>query len=148
MKATLSVQDGRLVIDADAGLLDVVRSLPGARLDKRTLRWTRPATPSSVAETAAALADAGAEPIHPSAEIALLAARYEAGTDAKGRLPAPPVDGPLWNHQQRGVDFCGYMIGSREPGGAAYLAWEMGTGKTFAALAYIQAAGLRRILVV
>ncbi len=63
---------------------------------------------------------------------------------------APTVDGTmsegeLWGHQREGVS---YALNAFEWHGGALLAWEMGTGKTRAALSIMLHLGAERVLVV
>ena len=54
-------------------------------------------------------------------------------------------EGELWGHQREGVS---YALDAFEWHGGALLAWEMGTGKTRAALSIMLHLGTERVLVV
>ena len=149
MNATISLRENVLIIESDFGLRDAIKALPGARWNPSIVAWTRPATPSAAAETAEALANGGATAVELAPGVNTLAWLYH---HARGALDAPavttPPSSPLWNHQQRGVDFCHYLIGGENVSGGAMLAWEMGVGKTFAALTFLLDHKFQRILVV
>lgn len=124
---------GRVSIGSPYHLKETMASLPGARWDRDQIAWTIPASPSGIAGLREVLRPLDVR-ILATRPIRSLLARYEEGLAArsKGALPQPPVRKTNgWRHQLEAYHFV-------MPNPGALLGMEMGTGKSWVALAVMQ----------
>ncbi len=117
------LENRRLVVKTqyDGQLLGFMRSLPDARWDKAKRMWTCAATPYTVRR----IADRGGFELHN--DVARLGKKWFDGSEVDDPIGPSLYGVSPWRHQKRMYDFSYLRI-------AAYLAAEMGCGKSAAAV--------------
>lgn len=128
----------RLVVQMaySADLIAAVRAVPGREWDKKRKTWTIPSSGDTVAALKNAL-PVDVEMMVPAALRARIVAEIAAANEAKVIRDAGDADVPWrlhstpYAHQRAGLAFLDRL-------GSGALLWEMGTGKTAAAIAYAE----------